>query len=358
MKRITFVLSLFIACFGMQAQNLTGVESVEYDPVSGRFFVTNGNSIVIINGDEESDGYFGSGGASYGMEVMNDVLWAIHNNQVKGYNLGDGSLLTTVPVSGASFLNGMASDGESRLWVTDFSLKKIHQIDVSDIDNPSVSVLVANTTTTPNGIVHDAGANRLLFVNWGANAAVKAVDLSDNSVSIVTNTTLGNCDGIDNDNDGNYYISSWSPTRITKFSADFTVSETITVTGLSSPADICYAREIDTLAIPNSGTNTVRLVGFEQTSGIAEEKTEVGLHIYPNPVADYFTLEFALDGTQEVQVDIFDMKGRRVKNVIRASFPAGRQKIVADRTDLSKGNYLCKVRTKKWIEAIPFVITE
>ena len=77
---------------------------------------------------------------------------------------------------------------------------------------------------------------------------------------------LGNCDGIDKDGLGNYFVASWSPNRITKYSPDFTVSEIITVAGgLSSAADICYANENDTLAIPNSGNTTVVYVGFDNT---------------------------------------------------------------------------------------------
>lgn len=61
-------------------------------------------------------------------------------------------------------------------------------------------------------------------------------------------------------------MASWSPNRITKYSPDFSVSEIITVAGgLSSAADICYANEIDTLAIPNSGNTTVVYVGFDNT---------------------------------------------------------------------------------------------
>ena len=70
-----------------------------------------------------------------------------------------------------------------------------------------VTQIVSNTVSTPNGIVYDGENNRLIFVNWGSNAAIKAVDLSDNSVSTLTTTTLGNCDGIDNDSYGNYYVS-------------------------------------------------------------------------------------------------------------------------------------------------------
>jgi sugar lactone lactonase YvrE len=341
------------------SQNLTGVESVEFDPVSERFLVTNGSSIVFIDDNEDADGTLATGaGADYGMEVMNGVLWAIDNNQIKGYNVSDGSLLATANVSGASFLNGMASDGESRLWVTDFSLKKIHEINVSELSNPVVTQIVANTVSTPNGIVYDGENNRLIFVNWGSNAAIKAVDLSNNTMSTLTTTMLGNCDGIDNDSYGNYYVSSWSPVaRITRFNSDFSVNETITVTGLSSPADICYAQSIDTLAIPNSGNNTVRLVGFAAPVSIQENsETTDAFSIYPNPLSINSVMEFDLKESQRVKIDFLDMNGKIAFQVTDEIFPSGRNKILLGALDLSSGNYICRVQSQELNSQLPVVV--
>ncbi len=341
------------------SQNLTGVESVEFDPVTERFLVTNGSSIVFIDDNEDADGTLATGaGADYGMEVMNGVLWAIDNNQIKGYNVSDGSLLATANVSGASFLNGMASDGESRLWVTDFSLKKIHEINVSELSNPVVTQIVANTVSTPNGIVYDGENNRLIFVNWGSNAAIKAVDLSNNTMSTLTTTMLGNCDGIDNDSYGNYYVSSWSPVaRITRFNSDFSVNETITVTGLSSPADICYAQSIDTLAIPNSGNNTVRLVGFAAPVSIQENsETTDAFSIYPNPLSINSVMEFDLKESQRVKIDFLDMNGKIAFQVTDEIFPSGRNKILLGALDLSSGNYICRVQSQELNSQLPVVV--
>lgn len=357
--KFIFTLALITAAAVGTTQNLTGVESVEFDPTTERFLVTNGSSIVFIDDNEDADGTLATGaGADYGMEVMNGVLWAIDNNQIKGYNVSDGSLLSSASVSGASFLNGMASDGVSRLWVTDFSLKKIHQIDVSDLSNPVVTQIVANTVSTPNGIVYDGENNRLIFVNWGSNAAIKAVDLSDNSVSTLTTTTLGNCDGIDNDSYGNYYVSSWTPVaRITRFNNDFSTNETITVTGLSSPADICYAQSIDTLAIPNSGNNTVRLVGFANSVGVEENTNSVdNFSIYPNPVNINSVMEFELKESQRVKIEFLDMTGKVAFQVTDEIFPSGRNKILLGALDLSSGNYICRVQSQELNSQLPAVV--
>ena len=155
----------------------------------------------------------------------------------------------------------MASNGVDSIWFTDFSNRDII---VMDVNNPQdYTTLVQNTGETPNGIVYDGANNRCLFVTWGSTGHVKAMDLTSNALSyVVQNAGVGNIDGIDFDDDGNWFISSWSPSpRITKYINDFSSSEIITVPGISNPADICYSTETDTLAIP--GGNQVLFVGFQ-----------------------------------------------------------------------------------------------
>ena len=262
-----FLLACICSSLVFQAQNLQTIESIEYDPIQGRFLVSNSNSVVHVDGDGNGVSTLPSPlAAAYGMEIFDNHLFAIHSNRVKVFDLATNTLVQNVNITGAGFLNGMASDGVARVWVTDFSTKKIHQIDFTDLANPVTTLLSNNTTTTPNGIVYDEANNRLVFVAWGSNAPIKALDLTDNTITTLVTTTLGNCDGIDKDGLGNYFVASWSPNRITKYSPDFSVSEIITVAGgLSSAADICYANEIDTLAIPNSGNTTVVYVGFDNT---------------------------------------------------------------------------------------------
>lgn len=337
----------------MNAQNLSQVESVEYDAVAGRFLASNGSSIVEVDGDGNEVAFFGTTAqAEYGMEIMNGVLFAIDNNRVKGFNLGDGSQLMNLQITGASFLNGMASDGVNRIWVTDFSVKKIHQIDVSDINNPTYTTIVANTTSTPNGIVYDGVNNRLLFVNWGSSAAIKAVDLTNNSVSTVTSTNLGNCDGIDSDSYGNFFVSSWSPTRITKFNSDFSTNQIITAPGISSPADICYAQSIDTLAIPNSGNSTITYVGFTAPTNIESLSSAFSLSCYPNPLSEKSIISFSIEKSSDVEITFLDMQGRKVQTILKEHLVSGDHKILLTGMDIPAGNYLCKFKCDQYEEIL------
>jgi sugar lactone lactonase YvrE len=359
MKRILSFLLIGAACLNLNAQTLNSTESVEYDPANGRFLASNGSSIIHVDGNGNEVAYFGDAEADYGMEVMGSLLYAIVGNQVIGYDLTTGDAVTSITISGAQFLNGMASDGVNRLWVTDFSAKKIHEIDCSDIGNLSSSIVVNNTVSTPNGICYDGANSRLVFVSWGNSAPIKAVSLPDYSVTtIVANSGVGNIDGIDHDNNGNFYISSWSPTRITKWSSEFTVDEIITVTGMSSPADICYAPENDTLAIPNSGNSTIKYVGFTDIN-VFEQQQEAGyLLCYPNPMTPASVIAFELLVSGRVQLQLMDAQGKVVATVLDEQMPAAKHKVVPQLNGLAAGTYFWELTQDSGVSRTSVVIAE
>jgi hypothetical protein len=247
MKSSFLLLLLSILTLVSRSQTLSDIESAEFDPANHRFLVSNGNSVIEVNSNGQVIGEIGGGTpqAAFGMEVIGNTLFTIVSSSVRAYDLTTGSLISSITISGANFLNGMASDGVSRLWVTDFGANEIHEINYADLQNPTYSTVVNNTSVTPNGICFDEANNRLVFVAWsGSTSDVTAVSLADYSLTtLVANASLNSIDGIDNDNYGNYYLASWSPQRITKYNSDFSLSEVITVAGgLNGAADIAYAK--------------------------------------------------------------------------------------------------------------------
>jgi len=359
--------TLLFACVFLIPNFLCGqfgsIESIEYDHSNGRFLVSNGNNVQIANSAGNAVGQFGTEPkANYGMEVMNDALFTIISGGiVRAFDLTSGVQVSTITIAGTQFLNGMASDGESRIWVTDFGAKKIYEIDFSNMTNPQYTQIVSNTVTTPNGICYDELNNRLVFVNWAAGAAIKAVDLGDYSVTtVVSNTGLDNIDGIDNDAMGNFFVSAWGPNgtqpQIKKYSNDFLQTETITVVGLNKPADICYAREIDTLAIPNSGNQTVKYVGFGQTSSIAEmPENPFAFSFYPNPVTENSTVNFTLKRSAQVRIEILDINGKTIEVILNETMGAAKHTIVPNVAELASGMYLWNISIDGTVYAHSFV---
>jgi sugar lactone lactonase YvrE len=361
MKSIILFSVIALAGSLVSAQSLTSIESAEFDAVNHRFLISNGNNIVEVNSNGVAIGEMGGGVpvASYGMEVVGNTIYTIDGSRVYAYDLTTDELLSYITISGAGFLNGMASDNTGRVWVTDFSTKKIIEIDFSDVLNPTYQTVVSNTVVTPNGICFDAANNRLVFVAWtGTSSDITAVSLDDYSMTaLVTNASLNSIDGIDNDNYGNYYLASWSPQRITKYNSTFSVSEVITVPGgLNNAADIAYAEEIDTLIIPNSGNNTVRLIGFSVPLHVDEsETTGTAISCYPNPVVDHAVISFMHEQEGEVAIDAIDALGKVVYSAGTNHYSRAMQRVVITNLPISQGNYFWRIRTTYSEFSIPFV---
>lgn len=342
--KIAFLLSTVFLSLLSTGQTLTSLESVEYDPINNRFLASNGFNIIVVDTEGNEVEVFGADPeADYGMEVMNGMLFTIAGTHVKAFLLEDGSEVMDYTVSGANFLNGMASDGDHRIWVTDFGLKKIHEIDVTDLSAPVGTVIVDNTVNTPNGITYDETNNRLVFVSWGSSAKIKGIDLTDYAVTTLVTTSLSNIDGIDHDMNGNFYVSSWTPTRITRFSSEFTVNEIITAPGLSSPADICYASEIDTLAIPNAGNNTVTFVGFDAVGINQITESTFNASVFPNPVIDSSVITFELLQSEKVSIRFTNSSGQLVKTWLDEVLTPGRHRVLLSGLNLPSGHYVVEV---------------
>lgn len=265
--------SLALLPFLSSAQTPGNIEAVECDPASDRWFVSNGSSLLVTEDLGENWSFFGEAQASHGMEVLNGHLYAIGDNVIRAYDLETADEVGSLSIPGVGFLNGMGSHSDGFLVVSDFSSGRIYTVDVTEPQQMEHSLLAGNFGATPNGVVIDEANFRAVVVCWGNNADILSVDLESGDVTpLVDGTGMGNLDGVDMDGEGRFYVSSWSPTRVTRFSADFADAE-IVVTGadgLSNPADISYSITADLLGVANSGSDEVTFHSFAETNGLNE----------------------------------------------------------------------------------------
>ncbi len=359
--RISTLFALLILAFSTStAQTYQQIEATEYDPTQNRWLTGNGTNIIAQ--DENGDlSIFSEGSATHGMEVMNGTLFAIYypgsSNFVKGYDLLTGEEVMSISFPSAGFLNGMGSDPSTdRIWVSDFGNNDIIEIDVSDLNDPIQQTVVSNTGSTPNGVVYDQIDDRLVFVSWGSNAAIKEVDLSDYSVSTIINSGLSNIDGIDMNAAGEFFISSWSPTRITQYAHDFSNPITVTATGLSNPADISYGNEINTLGIANSGNETLTLIEFMPSGLDSEYEDPFGIEIFPNPVTTGSRISFELSRAESLRLNIRDVQGKQVLQLLNERMVSGQHQVLLNGLDLEEGMYLLEFEIEGKASTSPFVV--
>jgi hypothetical protein len=306
MRKKLLQLFLFYSTL-ISAQSYNSPESVTWHQGTNQYFISNnGNNRILARSPQGALTNFTTNISSgpHGLEVVADTLYACDGASIKAFNINNGSLVFALNL-GASFLNGICYDGNGHLFATDFTAKTIYRINVYQRTG---NLFVSGLVKSPNGIIHDAANNRLVWVTWGSSAPIMQALLSDSSVSQVTATSLGNCDGIVRDGQGNYYVSAWSTSSIYRFTNTFT-SPTQVVTGLNSSADIYYNLVTDTLASPNSGSNTVTFHYFGLQTSTEQAPIEIlKWNVFPNPATNNIMVSTSV----AAQVIIYDVTGKQI----------------------------------------------
>ncbi len=291
-------------------QSYNGPESAEFDYINRRWLIGNTSSHQILSRDSLGNLSVlvnSTTSGPYGIEIVGDTVFCCSGGSIKGYLLSDGTPVYSLNVGG-SFLNGLTHDHAGNLFATDFSTKSIIRVHIASQTFAPVATSLPNT---PNGIVFDGYNNRCVFVNWGSNAPIRAIDLATYAVTTVVTTTLGSCDGITRDAIGRYYVSNWSDQSIVRFDSAFAAPPATVVSGLSNPADIFYNVVDDTLAIPNAGNNTVTFYGFPSAVGLSHVAATEPVMVYPNPVDRLSSIRFG-NLIQGSRVSLHAVDGREL----------------------------------------------
>ncbi|CAN5541234.1 hypothetical protein BH10BAC1_BH10BAC1_09120 [soil metagenome] len=358
-KKLFTIVSALLFSITVFSQAYNSPESIEFDYANNRWLIANnsGNNILARNSTTGVVTVFATcTGGPHGIEIVNDTLYVNAGGNIKLFNINTAASLGTITM-GATFLNGLTHDA-TYLYSTDFSAKKVYRINIA---TRAFSVFVAATggTSSPNGILYDAPNNRCIIVGWGSSAPIKAMDVTTGAITTIITSTLGNCDGITQDLAGNYYISSWTGNKITRFTSTFT-SPTTVVTGLSSPAEIFYNTLTDTLGNTNSGTlNNTTYHYFGSATAINEsEKNKFNFSVSPNPVAKTAEIKYETFVEGIVKIELFDVTGQMVKVIVNENQSKGTHTLSFDKSGLSAGNYFFTISTAAGTETKKVVIAE
>jgi streptogramin lyase len=307
MRNYLVLLLIFIPSL-IFSQSFNGPESVEYDVANSRWLVGQNGSGVVLEYNPSSGllTNFCSGMTTgpYGIEILGNVLYCCDGGWIRGYDLITGTSIFNLNL-GASFLNGITSNGNDQLYVTDFSAKKIYRVDVVN----STFNIMTSTVKTPNGIIYDGLNNRCVFATWGSAAAIQAMSLLDSTITTLKTTTLSNIDGITKDLQGNWYVAAWGNNALSKLDANFVNAPVVVKTGLTSPADLGINANGDSIGIPNSGSaNNVVFYVIPTSTGIIENNKN-DIKFYPNPANNFVTItldEAIVNGS----IELCDVNGK------------------------------------------------
>ena len=174
-----------ICCFALTAnafsQTYNSPESVVFDAANNRYLISNnGNNRILARSSSGVITNFTTNITSgpHGLEIVGNTVYACDGASIKGFDLTSAALVFNVNV-GASFLNGICTDGVNTLFATDFTAKKVFKIFIS---TQQFSTFVTGLGPSPNGIYYDGPGGRLIWCNWVTNAPITQALLSDSSV--------------------------------------------------------------------------------------------------------------------------------------------------------------------------------
>lgn len=76
---------------------------------------------------------------------------------------------------------------------------------------------------------------------------------------------------------------------------------------------------------------------------------------YPNPSRGNTTLSFELGKSANVQVGVYSITGRLVKEINKANLAAGKNELYIDSEDLPVGTYIIKLVAGRESQSVKFI---
>lgn len=366
MKKYFIIISFIVLNISLIYSQYTSPESVTYDSVYNRYLVTNSGGVIKQRNNATGvvTDFAPSGSGSHGIRIYNGIAYACIGTTIKGFSLATGSQVSSVQLTGASFLNGMGISSSGIAYISDFTGQKIYKL---NLNTQAWWIYVPIAGGQPNGVYVDSPRNRLLVCYWGTNAAIKSVNLSDSSLTTLTNTGYNNCDGIYLDKYDNVYTSSWSPApaKILRYDINFTLPVAIVInSGLSNPADIFINKTADTLAVPNSGNNTLTLHNIGNIAGVEQINSNIPQNFslyqnYPNPFNPATKIRFDIsENSSNVKLAVYNTLGEQVSLLINEALKAGSYEIDFDGSRLSSGVYYYRIVSGSYYDMKKMVIVK
>lgn len=346
---LLFLLTLTLLCFTDSYAQYSSPESVAYDSVSKRYFISNTNSGKVVQRNQAGvvTDFVTVGGTLRGITVHNGVLYAASSNAVKGYDLATGNP-TSMNVSMGTSLNGIKADTNGYLYVSNFSssARTIYKINTAD----NQFWAYATVPRQPNGVYVDYKRNRLLVVAWGGGATIMAVSLTDSTnVTTLVTTPYSSLDGISLDKNDHIYCSSYAAGVIFRYDINFAFAPTVVSNGHTNPADIYVNRGTDTLAVPNAGSNSVSFIpltvptGIQNTGSIADDYRLS--QNYPNPFNPSTSISFDVKNKGMVTLKVYDILGNEMATLVNEDLNTGSYNINFDASSYTSGVYFYELQS-------------
>ena len=282
MRKIIFPLLLNLLllspAYGFTRSNFDSPESFVSDPETGAYYVSNINgsplakdgngyiSKISANGNVVIQKFIGGKkdeplmNSPKGLLVLGKEIWVTDIDAVRVFHKETGRLVKVIDAKAfdAKFLNDIAVDSQGIVYVSDMFADKILRIDPGQNDRITVFKQGADLGN-PNGLIFNPKTGSLMAVTFKSG---EILEFDRRGRIHVLKKGLTALDGIDYDNAGNVYVSSFEKGEIYKIAFYGRGAITVFQSGLTTPSDISCDRKRNELLIPSLKGNTVTTLFF------------------------------------------------------------------------------------------------
>jgi len=138
---------------------------------------------------------------------------------------------------------------------------------------------------------------------------------------------------------------------------DFRLQKTSPAINNGNP-DILVTTDI--VGFPRDNAPDIGAYEYDPAQGTDEIYYGAGatLSVYPNPVSKTANIEFDLSGKTRVDVAVYDILGREIKDLFSGEMNSGRQRIRMDVSGMSQGMYFVRLRFNDKIITKKVMVTE
>jgi len=245
-------------------------ESAYVDPISGFLFISSvegqpnekdGKGHIVkatTDGKVVSANWVTGLNAPKGLRSTKGTLWTADIDEVIGIDIATGKITSRIKVSGAQFLNDVATGPDGTVYVSDMMANRILTVK----DGKVSTFAEGEDLEWPNGLLIDGG--RLIVAAWGKPEAdfttkvpgrVFALDLATKKKALITPKPIGNFDGLESDGKGGYYATDYLAGKLVHISPKGDVR--LVRQFMPGTADIGFMLKSNTIIIPHMNENKI-----------------------------------------------------------------------------------------------------
>jgi hypothetical protein len=103
----------------------------------------------------------------------------------------------------------------------------------------------------------------------------------------------------------------------------------------------------------------ISVFGRESALDVKEHNSlnsEFNFYLYPNPASEVLNIEFELKNTKKVNINIFDLYGRKISGGITRIYGNGDNELKFDISGINTGYYLCRIKINGNVYSKSFVV--